>query len=141
MSRMSSAISMSRTTARVIVAAAVMSAAGVSIASAQTRVVAKVPFDFVVGETVMPAGSYTVQGVEDEAGVVSVESADGRAAAVTLAQSTAPLEAFTEPHLVFEKFGGRYFLARVVAGAGDEQKILLTPAKMERELTVINAEQ
>ncbi len=141
MSRMSSAIRMSRSAVRVIVAAAMISAAGVSVASAQTRVVAKVPFDFVVGETVMPAGSYTVQGVEDETGVVSVESADGRAAAVTLAQPTEPLETFSGPHLVFEKFGGRYFLARVVADAGNEQAILLTPAKMERELTLINAER
>jgi hypothetical protein len=138
---MSSAIRKSGSAARVIVAVAVMSAAGVSIASAQTRVVAKVPFDFIVGETVMPAGSYVVQSVEDENGVMSVESADGRSTAMTLAQSAAALEAFTEPHLVFEKFGGRYFLARVVAGAGDEQEILLTPAKMERELAVINAER
>lgn len=140
MSRMSNAIGMSRT-AQVIAALAVMSAASVTIASAQTRVVAKVPFDFVVGETVMPAGSYLVQSVADETGVVSVESADGRFAAVTLAQSTTSFEPAAAPHLVFDKFGGRYFLASVVADAGNEQEILLTPAKMEREIAVVGVAQ
>jgi hypothetical protein len=117
-----------------------MSAAGVSIASAQTRVVAKIPFDFVVGETVMPAGSYTVQSVADATGVMSVERSDGRFVAVTLAQPSTSLEPFTAPHLEFDKFEGRYFLARVVASAGNEQEITLTPTRMEHELTVINAE-
>jgi hypothetical protein len=141
MKRMSNTIRMSRRAARVMAAVLVMSAAGVSIASAQTRVVAKVPFDFIVGETVMPAGDYLVQSVVDETGVMSVESDDGRFAAVTLAQPATSLEPFTTPHLVFDKFGGRYFLARVVASAGDEQEILLTPAKMEKEIAVINAER
>lgn len=140
MSRMSNAIRVSRNAARVLAAVVVMSAAGVSIASAQTRVVANIPFDFIVGETVMPAGSYTVQSVADVTGVMSVERNDGRFAAVTLAQPSTSSEPFTAPHLEFDKFEGRYFLARVVAGPGSEEEITLTPTKMEHELTVINAE-
>jgi hypothetical protein len=137
---MSNAIGVSRNAGRVLAAVVLMSAAGVSIASAQTRVVARIPFDFIVGETVMPAGSYTVQSVADETGVMSVERNDGRFAAVTLAQPAASGEPFVAPHLVFDKYDGRYFLAKVVAGAGDQQEITLTPTKMEHELTVINAE-
>jgi hypothetical protein len=138
---MSNAIRVSgNAAARVLAAVVVMSAAGVSIASAQTRVVASIPFDFIVGETVMPAGSYTVQSIADVTGVMSVERSDGRFSAVTLAQPATSREPFTAPQLVFDKFDGRYFLSKVVAGPGNEQEITLTPTKMEHELTVINAE-
>ena len=41
-------------------------------------IVAKVPFDFVVGTAQMPAGNYVVKNMSDDETVVLVESTDGR---------------------------------------------------------------
>jgi hypothetical protein len=135
MRTMSAVVRKSGRAARVIAAAAVMTAASAAFASAgETRVVAKVPFDFIVGATKLPAGTYSVSTVEDAPDVVKIESADGRRTVVTLTQSASSNEDIARPMLVFDKFDGQYFLKRIASDNSDQQEIVLTPSKMEQEI-------
>jgi hypothetical protein len=114
-----------------IVAVGVFSAA---VARADDRVVAHVPFAFIVGESRLPAGDYVVKELDDEPGVIEITSADGHRSTfmLTMASSSSAMPA--QPRLVFEKFEDQYFLSRVTREDGNEREIVLTPAIMEREV-------
>ncbi len=105
-----------------------------STAGADERLVAKVPFAFIVGDMRLPAGDYVVKNMSDDSGVMAIVSADGRqfVYAMTIASSSDTPAA--QPELVFEKFRNQYFLARVVPTDGGEREIILTPSIMEREI-------
>jgi len=103
-------------------------------ARAQERVSAHVPFPFIIGESRLPAGDYIVKERDNDPSVIAVASADGHQSIVTLAMTSSSSEkGGAQPRLVFEKFDGQYFLARVVREDGEEQEIVLTPAIMEHE--------
>ena len=73
---------------------------------------AKVPFEFQVGNTKLPAGEYRIHLVDDtDPSVMEITSADGTVSAVFQVQNTDanPEQANTE--LIFNKYGKRYFLA------------------------------
>src|SRR5436305_10548605 len=85
-------------------------------AQAQTTraLVFKVPFDFVVGQKTLPAGTYTIRRiVRDNDKLLLVESADGHTAQNML---TSPVETAAPDgtaRLDFHRYGDKYFLARV----------------------------
>ncbi|HEY7288735.1 MAG TPA: hypothetical protein VH583_02775 [Vicinamibacterales bacterium] len=108
-------------------------------AFAAERVTANVPFDFIVGSTVLPAGNYTVEEASSSNGnVLEIISADARHAAYTITiAATSPLKDQTD--LVFDKLGDRYFLAKVETDDGVAKTIPLTTAHMEKELVRIQA--
>jgi hypothetical protein len=122
----------------VVLAAASMAIGVASAARADDRIVAKVPFAFIVGNVRLPAGSYAVkEDMSTGAGVLAIQSADGRRNVYTLTIPYAPNRAPAHPELVFEKFNDQYFLFRIVPADGDERQITLSPAVMERELAEV----
>src|SRR5262249_39242850 len=88
----------------------------VSAAQAQEpRVKANIPFDFVVGDRVLPAGEYTVSQVTGEA--IAILSEDRKANALTVTSACASADSSKSTRLVFHALGGRYFLSQIwVAG-------------------------
>ena len=91
---------------------------------------ATVPFAFIAGKQVLPAGQYTVdQG--PAAGVLMIRSADGGRTAIVLAQPASS----AAPHaasLVFHRYGSTCFLSEVWSpGNGGSE---LPPTRREREL-------
>jgi len=120
----------------VFLATSMLMVGGASVARADDeKIVARVPFAFVVGDSRMPAGDYVVKEVSDDPSVVSIASADGRQFAYTLTIPSSAHETPAQPELVFEKLDNKYFLARVVPGVGMEREIVLTHARTEREHT------
>jgi hypothetical protein len=108
-------------------------AAGATTARADERIVANVPFPFIVGNTTLPAGSYTVTEKSME-GVLAISSADGRDVVTIL---TIPSSSDTEPsdaQLVFKKFENHYFLTGVNPPDSEGREIVLTPAMMVRDI-------
>jgi hypothetical protein len=105
-----------------------------SVVRAEERVVAHVPFAFIVGDSRLPPGDYLVEDVENDPGVMSITSTDGHQAALILAMVSSSNEMSAQPGLMFEKFEDQYFLERVIGADGDEREIVLTPAIMEREV-------
>jgi len=106
----------------------------VSAAQAQElRVKANVPFDFVVGDQVMPAGEYTVgpTGAATAAILIRSEEGTGRALALTFAcASSGPSK---DTKLVFHAIAGRYFLSQIWA-EGYAQGRQLRVSKSETQL-------
>jgi hypothetical protein len=122
----------------VVLAAASMAIGVASSARADDRIVAKVPFAFIVGNVRLPAGSYVVkEDMSTGAGVLAIQSADGRRSVYTLTIPYAANRAPEHPELVFEKFNDQYFLFRIVPADGDEREVTLSPAVMERELAEV----
>lgn len=86
-----------------------------SFAQSARHTVILIPFDFVAGEKVLPAGTYRVEAVRrDSYTVWEVRSTAGRAGAVVMTSavgSGAAEEA--RPRLVFQKYAETYVLAQL----------------------------
>jgi hypothetical protein len=129
---------MTATMSRVIVAAALMTAAASTMARAgDTKLVARVPFDFIVGDKLLPAGSYTISTVGEDNDVLWIESADGKQQATTQTIAYAPNDTPQQAQLEFEKFDDQYFLKRITPDGSEAREIVLTPSRMEKEIQAV----
>ena len=111
----------------------VMAIGGASPARADERLVTTVPFDFIVGDARLPAGHYVVTEMS-ESGMLSIASTDGEHTAFVLTIRAVFDQAVPQSGLVFERFGGQHFLARIIGTSNEGREILLTPALMERAI-------
>jgi hypothetical protein len=122
-------------TLSLIVTAAAAGLGVPSTARAEGPITAKIPFDFIVGDTRLPAGDYTIQEASDGSPVLLVENsdrADGSLVSTIAAVSTNGNVA--QPDVEFETFGNEHFLSRIDLHDGTAREIVLTPSIMEREL-------
>jgi len=95
---------------------ALVSSLTIGIASAQERAVkADVPFDFTVGNKLVPAGTYTISAVSYD--VIEVQNSDNHVALLTTTTHD-PNESKANK-LVFDKIGDQYFLSEVLRSSAD----------------------
>lgn len=122
----------------VAAAAAMLIALGTasSARAQETRLVAHVPFAFVVGHSVLPAGEYVVRDESEDNSVLGIASADGKRFVNTLTVAGAPENSMELSELVFDKVGGQYFLARVITPGSEERDILVKAAPAAQEVAV-----
>jgi hypothetical protein len=122
----------------IVAAAAMLMIVGSAPAAlaGDTELVAHVPFAFVVGNSVLPAGDYTVSRESNDASVLAISSTDRKQFVNTLTIPTSSEESADQSALVFDKVGDQYFLARVMPAGSEERDILLKPAALEREVSV-----
>lgn len=86
----------------------------VSAAQAQEpRVKANIPFDFVVGDRVLPAGEYVVDRTGDSTPAIMIRSQEGSGASLALTFACTSSGPSKSTKLVFHALGGRYFLSQV----------------------------
>jgi hypothetical protein len=86
----------------------------VSAAQAQgTRVKADIPFDFVVGNRVLPAGEYMLASEGATNQLIVIRSSDNKTAILSLANSCSYSKPSETSKLVFHHLAGRYFLSQV----------------------------
>lgn len=112
-------------------ALALFAAAGAARAQSPVNIKVSVPFDFYVGDRLLPAGEYTVRRAGAGAGnLLVVAGAGERAARQTNAVEGASADA---TRLVFHRYGGQYFLARLWV-AGDREGREFRPSKRERAI-------
>lgn len=74
------------------------------------KIVAQVPFEFVVANKPVPAGEWTVRAATADAKLVTIRDGDAK---MSLLANLSPVEtrkAAGAPALVFHKYGDRYFL-------------------------------
>ena len=93
---------------------ALLTAALISIGGARTHAQApvfKVPFDFTVGNLVLPAGTYQVSYNAAKTAIL-IRSQDGRFHAFTTTHSADP--STKDGEIVFTKYGNQYFLHEVL---------------------------
>jgi hypothetical protein len=97
---------------------------------------ADIPFDFVVGEKTLPAGTYFVSRLEGTPGVLLVRSEDARSAVTVLSRPGIRSKALeNQTRLDFNRYANRYFLSRIWSGGEDSRE--LPKSKLEREAGVV----
>jgi hypothetical protein len=86
----------------------------VSAAHAQeSGVKANIPFDFVAGNQVLPAGEYLVTPEGSSGQVVLIRSSDNKAAKFAAAFNCSSARPSDSTKLVFHTMGGRYYLYQI----------------------------
>jgi hypothetical protein len=92
--------------------------------------VANVPFDFQLGETLMPAGKYLLH----EAGpLLELRGESGKKNVMCLTLPTSRWALSVDPKLEFNRYGDDYFLATVWSPSSHEG-FALRKSKREKEL-------
>ena len=81
----------------------------------ETRVKANIPFDFVVGNQVLPAGEYMVASEGSTNQAIVIRSNDSKTAILSLTNSCSSSKPSDTSKLVFHRLAGRYFLSQVWA--------------------------
>lgn len=77
---------------------------------------ADVPFEFVVNNTLLPAGKYTLRRLDQtEPQSLEIRSATGHKVVLFEAENAQTPEIPRDPHLVFNKVGDQYFLSQIWA--------------------------
>jgi hypothetical protein len=94
---------------------AVASTFGTGLALAQDHQVrATVPFNFTVGNQVLPAGTYSILQVRDN--LIEIRNQDGSTAALSAVDTRSGDQLLNSAVLVFDRYGDRYFLRQVDGG-------------------------
>ena len=101
--------------------------------SAQTIAKATVPFDFTVGRTHMPAGTYEISPLSRAA--ILIRDRKTAKSVLSLFNSEEPGRADSTPKLVFHRYGDKYFLSQVSRGNGGAVMQLPT-SKLEEEVRI-----
>ena len=107
---------MKRMTALAFLAATLISMTAVPAHAQDGIVEARIPFDFNVGDRVLPAGAYRISYATQTA--ILVSSLDGRFHAIT-ATSIADGQPGGDGVLVFTHYGNHYFLHEMLCSAVD----------------------
>jgi hypothetical protein len=82
-------------------------------AHAQSLIVAKVPFDFMVSGMKLPAGTYGVDALQGNADTLVVHSSDWKLSAAAIVAAGGEAQSSANPKLVFHRYGDEYFLSAV----------------------------
>jgi hypothetical protein len=93
-----------------------------------------IPFQFHAGNARLPAGTYRLHMVSDgDSNVMEITSADGSTSAVFAVHQEYPDSIPAKGELIFDKYGDRYFLAKVFDG-GNPIGSALTESRYEKTL-------
>jgi hypothetical protein len=106
---------MKRITAIVLVAIANFAMAGTSFAQSN-GVRATVPFDFTVGNKLLPSGTYTFK--EGSSNVILIRSHDKPISALSLVNQS-DHKTSNGGKLLFHRYGGHYFLSEILCDQAD----------------------
>lgn len=101
------------------------------------RIAVKVPFEFVLGNKVVPAGDWTVQSANMNSSILQIRNADAKVNMFAMPSAAASKKISRDYTLVFHKYGNNYFLAEVTI-AGMRNGYRLPEAKAEAELRAQN---
>jgi len=94
------------------------------------RMRANVPFDFIVGDTTLPAGTYTIA---KPSGTLLIENVDSGESAFVMSTVVAGSRPSDETRFVFTRYAGQHFLDQVWV-VGDVSGAKLVKSRAERKL-------
>jgi hypothetical protein len=119
---------MTRIAAIALFAIANFAMAGTSLAQSN-EVRAKVPFAFTVGDKSFPAGPYKISSLPDQ--MIMIRNQDHpRESALSLVHR-ATERSQNGGKLVFQKYGGEYFLSEILCGS-EQMKMTVPASKREK---------
>ena len=105
------------------------------VLAATGAVQATVPFNFNVGNKVLPAGTYRIE--SGSSSIVTLQNRDGKAAVSTLVYA-ADSDGSGNGKLVFNKYGDQYFLSKILCPAA-AFSAALPMSKLEKRVRVQEA--
>ena len=124
-----------------ILALSILAVGAVATASAQlpvTRMSAQIPFDFMVGEQTLPAGTYDLKRLGSDPFLLCIQDIeDARNVMIFNTNLFDEGNAIPQSALVFHRYGDIYFLARIVSQYEGMIRELATSDRersMERDL-------
>jgi hypothetical protein len=121
----------SKTMKRFIYTAALAAAMACPYGYAQTvDARANVPFNFRMGDAVMPAGKYRIH---ESQGLLMLSEETGKKAAMHLTLPVSRPAIASNPSLEFRRYGNEYYLAKVWSGQSRDGHSLIQ-GKREKEL-------
>jgi hypothetical protein len=91
---------------------------------------ADVPFNFRMGDAVMPAGTYRIH---ESQGLLMLREQTGKKAAMHLTLPVSRSAVASNPSLEFTRYGNEYYLAKVWSGQSHDGRSLIQ-GKREKEL-------
>ena len=116
-----------------IVAVAFVTAVASANAQSSRHDVAKIPFEFVVGDKTLPAGEYEVTGITSSGEVLRIRSKEQNQSVLRMTQTITHGSPADKGKLVFRRYADQYFLAEVWSG-GDTSGRQLMKSKQERAI-------
>jgi len=125
---------MKRITVGILLVLASVLATGAALAG-DRAIQANVPFDFAVGDRLLPAGTYTIASLNS--GVIVIQSRDHQ---ISLMAITSPdsNESVHGGKLVFDKYGDQYFLSEVLCPTA-AINAALPKSKLEKKVSMQQA--
>lgn len=121
----------------VVVTLVVLSGMAAAQLIGSTKVVAQVPFEFMVANKTVPAGEYTVQAFMDGNTLV-IRNAEAKVGLVSPSSQSEGKQDASNYALVFKHYGDRYFLSGIKL-EGSKITYRLPESKVEAELRAQNA--
>jgi len=115
--------------------AVLLFSAAISNGQSDPVLLVKIPFDFIVGDTNLPAGNYRI--ITTSPRLMSLQNYDNtRVAGIWTFIFDGPRKSKVDSsHLVFNRFGSEYFLSQIYCSFwGSNTAKILMPAVREREL-------
>jgi hypothetical protein len=126
----------------VLLVAGIVSLAGVFSARAQSTdpALVKVPFRFIVGGKLLPAGSYRISAQTQDAAILLISSFEQKSvAAFASTRAVAnPSSTGGAVHVAFKNYDGQYFLAMVSMPGEDSREVVLSKTLAEQMLAKLN---
>jgi hypothetical protein len=102
--------------AMVILLVMVAFVSALASASAQTpssNLSADIPFEFNVGDTTLPSGTYLISQINGDGSALRVRNSDDNQNAIRLTNPVTTAQPKEISTLVFERYGDRYFLSQI----------------------------
>jgi hypothetical protein len=126
-----------RTRALVMAGALALAAmATTRVVQAQETLRANIPFDFVAGNTSLPAGEYLVEASGPTHVLLLIGRKDAISSAFINTNAAVSAGPQSESKLVFNRYGDRYFLSQVwTAGNSTGRQLMKTAREKEIALT------
>ena len=103
-----------------------------------TRIVAQVPFEFVVANKIVPAGECVVQAVTMDGKTLVIRNSTAKVALMSTSSQTEAKQDASHYALVFKRYGDRYFLSGIKL-EGSSIIYHLPESRAETELRAPNA--
>jgi hypothetical protein len=121
----------------VVVSLVVLSGMAAAQMSSSSRIVAQVPFEFMVANKIVPAGECDVRVATMDGKTLSIRNVGSKVSLFSYSPQTEDKQAAAHYALVFEKYGDRYFLSGIKL-EGSKIGYRLLESKLEAELRAQN---
>jgi hypothetical protein len=132
---------------RTLLIVCLLAGVGVVTAKAQiysdTSVEADIPYAFIVGTTILPAGKYMIKVLnETNLDLLEISSSNGRRAVAFETQSTLADRTPRQTEVLFNKIGDQYFLSQIwVEGSNSGAQVEKSKIEQRLEASGMNSER